>query len=179
VRTDGNLTTLETERLILRRTLPEDAERISAYRSVPSVREMQGWERTDVAAVLEGIEEMRHRLPGEEGWVQFSLILRESGELVGDVGLSPASEEPDVMKVGYTVAPEFQGRGFATEAVGALVAYSLDVLDAQVVRMYASADNVASIRVAEKVGMDLMETFEGHDGDEVWQGVRYEIRVTP
>jgi RimJ/RimL family protein N-acetyltransferase len=43
--------------------------------------------------------------------VQFSAIDREDGELVGDVGLSPAEEEPGVMKAGYTISPAFQGKG--------------------------------------------------------------------
>ena len=81
-----------------------------------------------------------------------------------------------MIKVGYTVSPAFQGRGYATEAIGALVAYAFETLGADVVRAYASAENVASLRVAEKVGMRLMERIEHRQGDEVWHGVRYELR---
>ncbi len=49
-------------------------------------------------------------------------------------------------------------------------------VDAGVVRAYASAENVPSIRVAEKVGMRLIERVEHRYGDEVWFGVRYELR---
>ena len=68
-----------------------------------------------------------------------------------------------------------QGRGYATEAIGALVGYAFEVLGADVVRAYASTENVASIRVAEKVGMTLVERIEHRYGDEVWFGVRYEL----
>ena len=81
-----------------------------------------------------------------------------------------------MVKVGYTIAPAFQGRGYATEAVGALVDYALAVLGADVVRAHASAENVPSLRVAEKVGMRLVERLEHRDGDEVWHGTRYERR---
>ncbi len=176
MRVDTHLEPILTERLRLRRSRPEDAEDISAYRSDPDVHRYQGWERTDPAGIRAEIEAMAARVPGEPGgWVQFSVEERESGRLVGDVGLSPAEEEPGVIKVGYTIAPAFQGRGYATEAVGALVRYAFDVLEADVVRAYASAENVPSIRVAEKVGMRLMERFEHRYGDEVWFGVRYEI----
>ena len=80
------------------------------------------------------------------------------------------------MKVGYTISPVYQGKGYATEAVAALVDYAFDVLEADVVRAYASADNAASIRVAEKVGLTLMERMEHRNGDHVWYGVRYERR---
>lgn len=171
MRTD---TDLQTERLVLRRSRPEDATAISAYRSLPEVQRHQGWERTDEAAVRADIEEMAKRRPGEPGWVQFSVIERRSGRLVGDVGLCPASD-PGVIKIGYTVAPEAQGNGYASEAVRALIAFIFAALDATTVRAYADGDNLPSIRVAEHAGMRLMEVFEETDTDGTWRGVRYEI----
>jgi RimJ/RimL family protein N-acetyltransferase len=168
---------LQTERLLLRRSRPEDAETISAYRSIPEVGRYQGWERTDPKGVREQIGEMAERAPGEPGgWVQFSVEEREGGRLVGDVGLSPAEGESGVIKVGYTISPEVQGRGYATEAVRALIDYAFDVLGADVLRAYASEENEPSIRVAEKVGMRLVERMEHRYDDEVWYGVRYELR---
>ena len=173
--TDLDFQPLLTKRLRLRRSRPQDAEAIAAYRSDPDVGRYQGWERTDAEGIRADIEQMEGRLPGEPGgWVQLSVEERDTGRLVGDVGLSPAEAEPDVIKVGYTMAPAFQGRGYATEAVAALVDYAFDKLGADVVRAYASAENAPSIRVAEKVGLILKERFEGRDGDQVWFGVRYE-----
>ena len=177
MRLDTDFETLGTERLRLRRSRPEDADAISAYRSDPDVHRYQGWERTDPEGVRAEIEEMAARSPGSlDGWVQLSVEDRASGQLVGDVGLSRAADEPGVIKVGYTISPIFQGKSYATEAVTALVAYAFDTLGAEVVRAYASADNAASIRVAEKVGMRLIERMEHRRGDDVWFAVRYEIR---
>jgi RimJ/RimL family protein N-acetyltransferase len=177
MRIDTDFEPMLTERLRLRRSVPEDADAISAYRSDPDVNRTQGWERTDPESIRADIEEMAERAPGESGgWVQFSVEEREGSGLVGDVGISPADGEPGVVKVGYTMSPAFQGRGYATEAVGALVAYAFDALGAEVVRAYADADNAPSIRVAEKVGMRLIERFEHRERDEVWFGVRYERR---
>jgi aminoglycoside 6'-N-acetyltransferase len=177
MRVDTAFELLVTERLHLRRSRPEDAEAISAYRRDPDVHRYQGWERTDPEGIRAEIHEMAARAPGEPGgWVQLSVLERATGHLVGDVGFSRADGEPGVIKIGYTTAPAFQGRGYATEAVGALVDYVLDTLGAEVVRAYASAENVPSTRVAEKVGMRLVERFERRYGDEVWHGVRYERR---
>jgi RimJ/RimL family protein N-acetyltransferase len=180
VHVDTGFEPILTERLLLRRSSPEDAEAISAYRSDPDVHRWQGWERTDPQGIRAEIEEMASRDPGAPGgWVQLSLEERAGGALVGDIGLSRAEGEPGVVKVGYTVAPSFQGMGFATEAVGALVDYVLETLGANVVRAYASADNVPSIKVAERVGMELVERIEHRYGGEVWYGVRYERRAAP
>jgi RimJ/RimL family protein N-acetyltransferase len=180
MRPDDGFEPITTERLRLRRSTPEDAGAISAYRSDPEVHRMQGWERTDPEGVQAEIEEMAPRRPGEPGgWVQFTVEDRADGSLVGDVGLSPADGEPGVIKVGYTIDPRFQGRGYATEAVAALVDYSFGTLEADVVRAYAGAENTPSIRVMEKVGMRLIERFHGSDGGERWTGVRYEVMRPP
>jgi len=176
MRVDPDFEPLVTERLLLRRSRPEDAETISSYRSDPEVFRQQGWERTDPEGVRTDIVEMSGREPGEPGgWVQFSVEEREGARLVGDVGLSPAEGEPGVIKVGYTMAPAVQGRGYATEAVGALVAYALGTLEADVVRAYASAENLPSHRVAEKIGMRLVERFGRGHGDQRRFVVRYEL----
>jgi RimJ/RimL family protein N-acetyltransferase len=176
MRGDPLFEAIETERLRLRRSVPGDAETISVYRSDPAVHRMQGWERTDVEGVRAEIQEMATRSPGEPGgWVQFTVEDRGDGGIVGDVGLSPADGEPGVIKVGYTIDPRFQARGYATEAVTALVGYAFETLEADVVRAYAGAENAPSIRVMEKVGMRLMERFQGHDDEGTWTGVRYEV----
>jgi RimJ/RimL family protein N-acetyltransferase len=177
MRVDVDFEPLVTERLRLRRSRPEDAETISAYRSDPEVGRYQGWERTDPDGIRAEIEKMSLRAPGEPGgWMQLSVEECDSERLVGDVGLSLADDEPGVVKIGYTMSPEFQGKGYATEAVGALVAYAFEKLGADVVRAYASAENVPSVRVAEKVGMRLIERFERRRGEMSFFIVRYELR---
>jgi RimJ/RimL family protein N-acetyltransferase len=180
MRTDPGFTELRTARVLLRRSLPGDAEAISAYRSDPDVHVHQGWHKTDPDHVRGEIDQMLRRAPGEPGgWVQFSVETLAEGELVGDVGLCPAREEPGVMLVGYTVAPAHQGRGYATEAVGVLVDYAFDTLEADVVRAYADAGNVASVRVAARVGLNVVERFEESDADGTWHGVRMERHRAP
>jgi aminoglycoside 6'-N-acetyltransferase len=176
MRRDESYEPILTERLLMRRSVPEDAEAISAYRSIPDVGRYQGWDRTDAPFLRHEFEAMAVRDPGDRGWVQLTLEERGTGELIGDVGMSPADGEPGVLKIGYTVSPIYQGKGIATEAVRALIGYAFERLGADVVRIYADADNTASIRVAEKAGLTFIERFEGHDENERWYAVRYEIR---
>jgi RimJ/RimL family protein N-acetyltransferase len=173
MRADHEFEPIVTERLVLRRSRPEDAEQISAYRSDPNVNRYQGWDRTDATGIRAEIQEMEGRSPGGAGgWVQFTVEEREGGRLVGDVGISAIDGEPGVAKIGYTIAPAFQGRGYATEAVRALVDYAFETLGAERVRAFAAAENVPSLRVAEHVGLRLVERYEHRHGGEV---VRYEL----
>ena len=87
---------IETERLLLRRSRPEDAATISAYRSDPNVNRQQGWDRTDLEGVLADIVEMSGRSPGEPGgWVQFTV---EERGVDGSSGTS-ASRSPTASRV--------------------------------------------------------------------------------
>lgn len=176
MRADPGFEELRTSRLRLRRSEPRDAEEISAYRSDPEVHAHQGWDRTDPDHVRQEIEEMLQRVPGGTGgWVQFTVETLADDQLVGDVGLRVAEDEPGVVMVGYTIDPAEQGHGYATEAVAALVAYAFETLGADLVRAYADADNVASVRVADKVGLAVVERFEGREDDgTTWHGVRME-----
>lgn len=177
MRRHRNIQPIVTERLTLRRSRADDAETISAYRSDPDVHRYQGWDRTDPDGIRQEIERMGDRPPGDPaGWVQLSVEERATGTLVGDVGLSPAEGEPGVIKLGYTMSPAFQGRGYATEAVAALVTYAFETLQADVVRVYANEGNIPSIRVAQKAGLHLIERIERSYEGETWFGVRYELR---
>lgn len=177
MRRDRDIQPIVTERLTLRRSRADDAETISAYRSDPDVHRYQGWDRTDPDGIRQEIERMGDRPPGDPaGWVQLSVEERATGALVGDVGLSLAEGEPGVIKLGYTISPAFQGRGYATEAVAALVTYAFETLRADVVRVYANEGNISSIRVAQKAGLHLIERIERSYEGETWFGVRYELR---
>jgi RimJ/RimL family protein N-acetyltransferase len=175
VRADRDFRPIVTERLVLRRSRPEDAPAIAAYRADPEVNRYQGWDRTDEDSIRNQIQEMAGRAPGEPGWIQLTLEERHEGALVGDVGLSPAEDTPGAVKIGYTLAPPYQGRGYATEAVRALIDYAFHTLDADLVQAYALAKNTPSIRLMERVGMHLAGRFEHHENGEVWHGVRYEL----
>ena len=179
MRADPTFTPLVTDRLTLRRSEPGDAEAISAYRSDPEVHEHQGWDDTGPDHIRDEIVEMAGRPPGAPGgWVQFS-VLDATGSVVGDVGVRVVDEEPSVAVVGYTVAPAYQGQGYATEAVRALVGYAFDVLGADVVRAHADEENVASTAVMRKAGLRLVERWDHEEDGQVWHIVRYERRRSP
>jgi RimJ/RimL family protein N-acetyltransferase len=180
MRPDTAFDQLRTARLRLRRSEPRDAERISAYRSDPDVHAHQGWDRTDPDYIRSEIEEMLSRAPGEAGgWVQFTVETLDDDRLIGDVGLRVDTDDPGTILVGYTMDPAVQNKGYATEAVGALVDYAFDTLGADLVRAYAEASNVASIRVADKVGMPVVQRFDEREDRQVWHVVRMERRRTP
>lgn len=130
---------LLTARLLLRRLQRDDAEALCAYRSLPEVARYQSWESygpEDAARLLDDQEERDVGIPGT--WLQVAIVESGTGRLIGDCGLHCLSGEPDQFEIGITLAPDRQGVGYATEALGCLLHYLFTALSAR--RIFATTD---------------------------------------
>jgi RimJ/RimL family protein N-acetyltransferase len=105
--------------------------------------------------------------PGQEGWWTWAVVRKDTEEAVGSVGFGGGPDADGAVMVGYATYPNVEGRGYATEAAGALVDWALRHPD--VIRVCASMppDNAAAIRVARKIGMRLLGTVWEEDLDDV------------
>jgi len=114
---------IRTERLILRPFHGGDLAAFVAYRQDPDVARYQSWDpgysMADAALFLHEQEGVTFGQPG--GWVQFAIVDRTDGSLLGDCASCVMREPPRTAEIGMTLAAASQGRGSAREAVGALV----------------------------------------------------------
>lgn len=144
---------IETERLILRRWKEDDAEDLFRYASDKRVSEMALWtQHTSVEMSLMVIKEFF--IPNPEN---FAVTDKESGEVIGCIGLVPAGEEhynpePGEREVGYWIGLPHWNKGLATEALLSLLEYCNRTLGLRSLLLTADIHNVASLRVAEKCG---------------------------
>jgi Acetyltransferases, including N-acetylases of ribosomal proteins len=157
---------LETERLVLRPMLEKDIEALllifsdlkvmAAFNHDPFTRgQMSGWLRRN----------LEHQT--EYGYGLFSVILKETGELIGDCGLEQM-EDHRAAELGYDFRSDFWNRGYATEAATAVRDYAFDVLKLPHLISLIRVGNLSSKRVAEKVGMTLAEEFTRY-GNKYWK----------
>ena len=136
---DEGFTQLESERLILRRFRDSDLAPFVAYRNDPEVARYQSWDSIEEQEARAFIREMASVQPGVPGeWFQFAIESKETGGLVGDCALQVDGQEPYRAEIGFTLAREHQGRGFASEAVSRLLDYAFGVLGLH--RVVAIAD---------------------------------------
>jgi RimJ/RimL family protein N-acetyltransferase len=162
--------TLTTARLVLRPFVPEDA---------PEVRRLAG--AAEVAATTLVIP---HPYPegAAETWigghaeafdrrrqVDLAITLRDGGALVGAIGLVPDSRL-ETAELGYWIAVGHWGRGYATEAVCAVIPYGFATLGLHRIQAQHFLGNPASGRVMEKAGM----RYEGIRRGAVRKGDRFE-----
>lgn len=108
--------------------------------------------------------------PRQVGWYTWYAVLMEKiPVLVASGGfMGPASK--GMVETGYSVLPQYYGRGIATEMVGALLAWAFRHPEVQLVVAEVESKNTASIRVLEKLGFSA-----GGSGHEK-ETLRYECR---
>ena len=81
-----------------------------------------------------------------------AVIERDSGRYIGGVSLRPAEGDPAIVDIGYAFAVDFHGKGYATEAVGAMVDEAFGKRGAERIFGNAFVGNHASRKVMEKLG---------------------------
>jgi RimJ/RimL family protein N-acetyltransferase len=154
-----------TERLELRRLMPDDVDALFAYRSNPSVAKYQDWKPASVAQTREFVEKLSGIEPDTPGtWFQLAIVHRVSGELVGDCGLHFLKDNRRQSEIGITLSPSHQRQGYALEAVRAALEYLFTALGKH--RVVASIDprNTSSIALFKRVGMRQ----EAHFVESLW-----------
>ena len=161
---------LETERLILRKPEPGDRDGYVPIWGDPEVVRFLSGTTIGPDKVPRAIDGMlRHW--DRHGVGLFSVIRKEDGQLVGRVGyllwdterwVSAMHEELDgelELEIGWTVARAYWNQGYATEAALACRDHAFGELARDRVISLIARENVASIRVADKIG----ETLEQRD----------------
>jgi RimJ/RimL family protein N-acetyltransferase len=113
--------------------------------------------------------------PESAFWGPFLIVLPETGEAVGSAGFVSQSSRDGQRELGYSVYASFQGRGLASEAASALVAWALAQPGTDSVRATIPPWHVASQRVAARAGLrrtGRMETDPDEGPVEVWERSR-------
>jgi RimJ/RimL family protein N-acetyltransferase len=138
---------LQTPRLVLRPITPADWPAVHRYMSDPIVTR---WLPEGVLDEAQA-QTFARRNAGRAARA-IAVIERESGQFVGHMVFHPwfghATHE-----IGWVVAADRQGRGYATEAAGALLDYAFGTLRCHRVIATCQPQNPASWRVMEKLGM--------------------------
>jgi RimJ/RimL family protein N-acetyltransferase len=155
---------LETDRLLIREYVEEDAEAFFKLNTDPQVL------RFVPDKPLLSVEQAQQILLGhpiadyrKHGFGRGACILKSTGEQIGFAGLKFLEELGEV-DVAYRLMPAYWGKGFATEAARASVHFGFAHLGLKRIIGLVMPENIASVRVLEKIGLRYAETatFWGH-----------------
>lgn len=155
---------LMTKRLILRPTSAEDFEGWAAFCADPETMRFLGGTQTRADSwrslcMMAGAWTVR-------GYAMFSLIRRDTGQWIGRIGPWYPEGWPG-QEVGWGIAREYTGQGYAEEAATASIDYAFDVLGWDRVIHIIDPENTGSIALAQRLGSvnqgptQMPEPFEG------------------
>ena len=151
---------IETQRLLFRTFTPDDLHDLAAIRTDPDVMKYtlgRPESITEVQATLN--KYLAHW--GQHGFGRWALIERQSTKLIGWCGLSYLEETGGVeIELGYGLAKCHSGKGLASEEASVTMKYGFEELGLARIVAVAWPDNIPSIRVLEKLGMQYEKTVQ-------------------
>jgi RimJ/RimL family protein N-acetyltransferase len=144
-----------TDRLILRPFTEDDLDALYAYQSLPEVVRYLYWGVRDRAETAEALVKRisMTQLEKEGDGVVLAVLLRETGELVGDVNLQWLSDEHEQGEFGFVFNPAYHGHGYAREAATEMLRLGFEGLGLHRIIGRCDGRNEASARLMAKLGM--------------------------
>lgn len=162
-----------TERLTLRPFLRGDQDQYTAYHALPEVYRYLYAEAPSGTSLDDQFETvLGSRFERDGDVLRFAVARQEDGVVIGEVLLKMASRDSLQGEVGYIFNPAFAGRGYATEAVAAMLRVGFDTIGFHRIFARLDASNSGSVGVVERLGLrreaHLIQNdrFDGRWGDE-------------
>jgi len=149
---------IETNRLFLRKlTLKDiyslslilsDKESMIHYPHAFSYEEVERW-----------IEKNIERYT-KDGFGLWGVIRKEDNQFLGDCGITLQNIDNEILpEIGYHIIKKYCNMGYATEAADACKRYAIKKLGFKSIYSYSQFENIASQKVASKIGMNRIKTF--------------------
>lgn len=157
---------LETKRLLLRPFTEEDEPLALAIASDrATTRYLYYWGRTGVTPAADARRFLQYAV---SNWRknpvrarEYCLILKESGQPMGDGSLEWVEGQKGVAEIGWILLPAFRKRGYALEMAEALLQAGFEVLKAEAVIAHCDSRNAPSYHLMERLGMRLLGVEKG------------------
>ena len=144
---------------------PDSFEKAAGLQAAPGLRDFFVSDEVSPQWVAE-LKKADDADPWHHG---FLIVEDRSGLAIGSAGFKGPPDPTGAVEIAYGVVPEYQGRGYATEAAAALVDYARDKGQAVLVRAHTLPERNASTRVLEKCGFQCVGEKIDPDDGRVWR----------
>lgn len=153
----SSLPTIETERLLLKKIEPSNANDMYAYASLDEVTRYLLWTPHLNIEETKGYIEYINKQYRKGNYADWGLNCKEDGVFIGTCGFADMDFSNNKGELGYVLSPSYQGRGYMKEAVNAVLKLTFGELNIERIELRIMEDNTASKRFAEQMGF----VFEG------------------
>ncbi|MGF1675364.1 MAG: GNAT family N-acetyltransferase [Rivularia sp. (in: cyanobacteria)] len=169
---------INSKRLILREFIIEDWQALLAYQSdyrYLQFDESYNRDRADVEDFIQMFLEEQKQLPRIK--FQLALILKSEQKLIGNCGIRKHNFKSSEAELGYEISPNYWGKGYATEAASTILKFGFEKLKLYRIWSHCIAENTASRKVLEKVGMKFKHKLAKNEffKNRYWDTLEFEI----
>lgn len=156
---------IETDRLILRRYVIEDADAMyKNWASDSEVTKFLTWQPHSSVEVSRGIIENWLKEYSDEKYYQWAIVFRDNGnEPIGDISVVQMNEDISMVHIGYCLGRAWWRRGIMSEALKAVMGFMFDTVEANRVESRHDPMNPNSGKVMQKCGMKYEGTLRSAD----------------
>jgi RimJ/RimL family protein N-acetyltransferase len=156
-----------TDRLVIRRLRHDDFDAFFALCGDPVAMRYMGDGQPLTAEQTRNWIEVSLNNYAERGWGCFAVTPRGSDRLFGFCGFARPADRPGIVELIYAFLPDQWGKGFATEAAHAVIAFGFQQAGMTRIEATVNAENDASKRVLAKVGLVFKKRVTEDDGEVV------------
>jgi len=147
---------INTARLLIREFVLEDWRDVLASQRDPRYLRFYPWSDRTESEVRDFVQVfLEQQVEKPRRKFQLAISLPNGGPLIGTCGIRRKADNDREADIGYELAPEYWGKGYATEAAQAIVDFGFAKLSLHRISSWCIAENAASARVLEKVGLQL------------------------
>lgn len=147
---------LTTQRLVLRETTEQDIDAFYRIYAEPSITRYMENLFEDREKERDYITAYRKYMYGFYGFGFWTVLLKETGEIIGRAGLT-MREGSEIPELGFVIGVPWQGRGLAREICEAILMYGAEELGFTQVQAYAEPENLPSVRLLKQLGFKEAE----------------------
>ncbi|MGI4788024.1 MAG: GNAT family N-acetyltransferase [Janthinobacterium lividum] len=146
--------TVITERLIIRKPSVTDLDDYLAYFNHPASLTLQSIKPKTEAEAREFLARQAEvETDDTGGWVMLAVELKNERKVIGEVGIFLTPQPQSQGDIGWSIHPDYQRQGYATEAAQVLFSYAFSERQLHRVTSRGDASNAASFRIMERLGM--------------------------
>jgi len=153
----GDLPTLETERLILRKVTIEDLEDMHLYGSDEEVSKFVTWNTHETISDTKGFIDFVLNKYENKQVSPWGIEYKENGKFIGTIDFVWWQPNHKIAEIGYVISKEYWGKGLTTEVAKEIIEFGFEEMDLVRIQARCDVENIGSARVMEKAGM----SFEG------------------
>ncbi|SIS58584.1 GNAT family N-acetyltransferase [Chryseobacterium gambrini] len=149
---------LETERLLIRDLTLDDKQAVFNYRSDAEANKFQSWIPKTLEDVEQFIQKNNKEFNQPESWYQVLITEKDTKAVIGDIGIHFFGSENLQAELGITLNKDFQGRGYASEALKGVINFLFSDLKKHRIMASIDPENIDSLKLMERIGFRK----EGH-----------------